>query len=41
MKSFDKEGNYNCGIKEHTIFPEVPQQDIVKPYGMQITLKIK
>ncbi|MDD2566197.1 MAG: 50S ribosomal protein L5 [Candidatus Gracilibacteria bacterium] len=40
-KSFDKEGNYNCGIKEHTIFPEVPQQDIVKPYGMQITLKMK
>ncbi|EKE28233.1 MAG: 50S ribosomal protein L5 [uncultured bacterium (gcode 4)] len=41
MKSFDKEGNYNCGIKEHTIFPEVPQQDVVKPYGLQITLKIK
>lgn len=40
-KSFDKEGNYNCGIKEHTIFPEVPQQDVVKPYGMQITIKIK
>lgn len=40
-KSFDKEGNYNCWIKEHIIFPEVPQQDVVKPYGMQITLKIK
>lgn len=40
-KSFDREGNYNCWIKEHTIFPEVPQQDVVKPYGMQITLKIK
>ncbi len=40
-KSFDKEGNYNCWIKEHTIFPEVPQQDVVKPYGMQITIKVK
>lgn len=40
-KSFDKEWNYNCWIKEHTIFPEVPQQDVVKPYGMQITIKIK
>ena len=29
-KSFDSEGNYNFGIKEHTIFPEVPQDDIVK-----------
>ncbi|MCK9272623.1 50S ribosomal protein L5 [Candidatus Gracilibacteria bacterium] len=41
QKSFDKEGNYNFGIKEHTIFPEVPQLDVVKPYGMQITIKIK
>lgn len=41
LKSFDKEGNYNCWIKEHTIFPEVPQQDVVKPYGLQITLKMK
>lgn len=38
-KSFDPNGNYNFGIKEHTIFPEVPQDDVVKPYGMQITLK--
>lgn len=41
QKSFDNEWNYNCWIKEHTIFPEVPQQDVVKPYWMQITLKIK
>jgi large subunit ribosomal protein L5 len=39
-KSFDKEGNYNFGIKEHTIFPEVPQTDVVKPHGLQITVKI-
>lgn len=40
IKSFDKEWNYNCWIKEHTIFPEVPQNDVVKPYGLQITIKI-
>ncbi|MDD2487510.1 MAG: 50S ribosomal protein L5 [Candidatus Gracilibacteria bacterium] len=40
-RSFDKEGNYNFGIKEHVIFSEVPQQDIVKPHGLQITIKIK
>ena len=38
-KSFDGEGNYNFGIKEHTIFPEVPQDDVVKNHGLQITIK--
>lgn len=38
-KSFDSEGNYNFWIKEHTIFPEVPQLDVVKPHGIQITIK--
>ncbi len=38
-KSFDKEGNYNFGIKEHTIFPEVPQDDVMKTHGLQITVK--
>lgn len=38
-KSFDKEWNYNFGIKEHTIFPEVPQDDVVKNHGLQITVK--
>jgi len=38
-KSFDSEGNYNFGIKEHTIFPEVPQDDIVKNHWLQITIK--
>ena len=38
-KSFDLEGNYNFGIKEHTIFPEVPQDDVVKNHGIQITVK--
>ncbi len=38
-KSFDKEGNYNFGIKEHTIFPEVPQDDVVLAHGIQVTVK--
>ena len=38
-KSFDADGNYNFGIKEHTIFPEVPQDDVVKNHGIQITVK--
>ena len=38
-KGFDKEGNYNFGIKEHTIFPEVPQDDVIKTHGLQITVK--
>ncbi len=36
---FDKQGNYNLWIKEHTIFLEVPQDDVVKPHWVQITLK--
>ncbi|PZM82348.1 50S ribosomal protein L5 [Candidatus Gracilibacteria bacterium] len=37
--AFDKQGNYNLGIKEHTIFLEVPHDDVVKPHGIQITIK--
>ncbi len=38
-KSFDTEGNYNFWIKEHSIFLEVPQDDVIKPHGLQITVK--
>ncbi len=38
-KSFDKNGNYNFWVTEHTIFPEVPQDDVVKAHGIQITVK--
>jgi len=40
-KSFDREGNYNFWIKEHTIFPEVPQNDVIKTHGLQITISTK
>lgn len=36
---FDKQGNYNLWVKEHTIFLEVPHDDVVKPHWVQITLK--
>jgi len=38
-KGFDKQGNYNFWVKEHTIFLEVPQLDVVKTHGLQITVK--
>lgn len=37
--AFDKQGNYNLWIKEHTIFLEVPHDDVVRPHGIQITIK--
>jgi large subunit ribosomal protein L5 len=36
---FDNKWNYNFWIKEHTIFLEVPQTDVVKTHGLQITIK--
>lgn len=38
-KGFDKQGNYNFWVKEHTIFLEVPQDDVVKAHGIQVTVK--
>lgn len=38
VKSIDKEGNLNIGIKEHLIFPEISQDDIRKIFGMEITI---
>jgi len=37
-KSFDGRGNYSCGIKEHTIFPEVDYNKIDKIRGFNITI---
>ncbi len=38
LTSFDRNGNYTIGITDHTIFPEVVVNDIVKPHGLQITI---
>ena len=37
-KSFDGQGNYNFGIKEHIIFPEIDYNKIDKLLGMNITV---
>ncbi|MCB0272914.1 MAG: 50S ribosomal protein L5 [Bdellovibrionales bacterium] len=36
-KGFDKSGNYNLGIKEHLIFPEIDFDKADKVFGMNIT----
>lgn len=34
----DGRGNYAIGLKDHTIFPEIPSSDGVKSFGMQIQI---
>ena len=36
-KSFDGNGNYTLGLKEHVIFPEVNIDNVTKHFGMDIT----
>ncbi len=37
-KSFDSQGNFNLGLKEQIIFPEVDYQNIDKVRGLQVTI---
>ncbi|MDP3954203.1 MAG: 50S ribosomal protein L5 [bacterium] len=37
-KSFDKSGNFNMGIKEQNIFPEVAYESLKDIFGLQITV---
>jgi len=37
-QSFDGNGNYAMGIKEHIIFPEIDYDKIAAPFGMDITI---
>ena len=36
--SFDRQGNYNLGIKEWSVFPEASSNSLDKVYGMNITI---
>jgi len=36
-KGFDGRGNYNMGVKEHIIFPEIDIDKVTKIFGMDIT----
>lgn len=38
--SFDKYGNFNIGIKENIIFPEIVYDKIDNIYGLDINFKI-
>lgn len=37
VKGFDNGGNFNMGIKEHIIFPEIDIDKVNKIFGMDIT----
>ncbi|MDP8228877.1 MAG: 50S ribosomal protein L5 [Candidatus Electryoneaceae bacterium] len=37
-RSFDGRGNYNFGIKEQIVFPEIDYDQVVKMHGMDITI---
>jgi len=37
-KSFDGNGNYTLGIKEHVIFPEINIDNVAKQFGMDVTI---
>jgi large subunit ribosomal protein L5 len=39
--SFDGSGNFNMGITDHVIFPEIEYDKIKYPFGMNITFVIK
>lgn len=38
LKGFDGHGNYNLGIREQAIFPEIHFDDVRKVHGMNITV---
>ena len=40
-KSFDAQGNYNLGIQEQTVFPEISFEDAQVLHGVEITFVIK
>ncbi len=38
LKAMDDMGNYTLGIKEHTIFPEVADEELKDVFGLAITI---
>ena len=40
-KAFDKGGNYNLGITEQSIFPELSFEETTHAHGLQVTFVIK
>ena len=40
-KAFDAQGNYNLGLKEQTVFPEITFEDASALHGLEVTFIIK
>ncbi len=40
-RTFDKQGNYNLGLKEQTVFPEITFEDAAALHGLEVTFIIK
>jgi large subunit ribosomal protein L5 len=40
-KAFDRQGNYNLGLVEQSIFPELTFEETATPHGLQVTLAIE
>jgi large subunit ribosomal protein L5 len=38
VESFDGRGNYNFGIKEQTVFPEIKFDNVVRANGLNVTI---
>jgi len=37
-KAFDGHGNYSLGISDHLIFPEIPTDEVITSFGVQVTI---
>ena len=37
-RAFDGRGNYNVGFKEHTVFPEISPDDVIKLHGLELNI---
>lgn len=40
-KSFDRQGNFNIGLTDQSVFPELNYDDIATTHGLQIIFQIK
>ncbi|MBI4185552.1 50S ribosomal protein L5 [Candidatus Berkelbacteria bacterium] len=39
MNGFDGYGNYSFGIREHTVFPEIEQDQVTHFYGLGVSIR--
>jgi large subunit ribosomal protein L5 len=41
LRSFDKQGNYNIGFTDQSVFPELSFEETSTPHGLQVVFVIK